>query len=340
MPDTRYFKRAGPFSLGELAAMSGGVLSEQSDPALEIQDVSPLSTAKSGDICFLDNKKYAPYLQSCEGTACILEESATAKAPPNMALVVTDAPYKTYAIIASAFYPDPETIPFIAPSAVIDETSSIGDGCHIGHGVVIGPQASIGARCVIEPNVVIGAAVTIGNESRVDANASLEYCNIGARAHLYPGVRIGQRGFGFAMDASGHKKVPQLGRVIIGDDVEVGANATIDRGAGPDTVIGDGVMIDNLVQIGHNVQIGTGSVIVAQTGIAGSSIIEHHVALGGQSGISGHITIGAGAQIGAQSGVMRDVAPGQRMLGSPAEPVRQFFRRLAFLERLTKTKGS
>ncbi|MBT5109552.1 MAG: UDP-3-O-(3-hydroxymyristoyl)glucosamine N-acyltransferase [Rhodospirillaceae bacterium] len=340
MPDTRFFKRAGPFSLGQLADLSGAVLSEQSDPSVEIQDVSPLASAKSGDICFLDNKKYAPQLQSCKGSACILEASAVAKAPPNLALVLTSAPYMTYAKIAAAFYPDTETTPFIAPTAVIDESSLIGEGCHIGHGVVIGPKASIGDGCVIEPNVVIGAAVTIGRKTRIGANASLGYCDIGARVHLYPGVRIGQRGFGFAMDASGHKKVPQLGRVIIGDDVEVGANTTIDRGAGPDTVIGDGVMIDNLVQIGHNVQIGTGCVIVAQTGIAGSSTLEHHVALGGQSGIGGHITIGAGAQIGAQSGVMRDVASGQRMLGSPATTVRQFFRRLAFIERLTKTKGA
>ena len=340
MPDTRFFKRAGPFSLGDLADLSGAVLSDHSDSSLEIRDVSPLATAKSGDICFLDNKKYAPNLQTCEGSACILEPSAAAKAPPDMALILTNSPHKTYAIVATAFYPEPETTPFIAPTAVIDESASIGVGCHIGHGVVIGHNVSISDGCTIEPNVVIGAAVTIGRDTRVGANASLGYCDIGARVHLYPGVRTGQRGFGFAMDANGHEKVPQLGRVIVGDDVEVGANSTIDRGAGPDTVIGDGVMIDNLVQIGHNVQIGKGCVIVAQTGIAGSTILENHVVLGGQSGISGHITIGAGAQIGAQSGVMRDITSGQRMLGSPAMPARQYFRRLALIERLTKTKGT
>jgi UDP-3-O-[3-hydroxymyristoyl] glucosamine N-acyltransferase len=339
MPDPRFFNNAGPFSLAVLAEISGATLSKGFDSSLEIHDVSPLASAKPGDISFLDNKKYAADLPRCKGTACILEPSMADKAPTNMALLLTNGPYKAYAIIASAFYPEPKTIPFIAPTAIIDDSASIGSGCCIGPGAIIGPEASIGEGCTIGPNVVIGAAVRIDKETRIDANSSLECCDIGARVHLYPGVRIGQRGFGFAMDASGHKKVPQLGKVIIGDDVEVGANSTIDRGAGPDTVIGDGVMIDNLVQIGHNVQIGKGCVIVAQTGVAGSSILENYVALGGQTGISGHITIGSGAQIGAQSGVMRNVPPGARMLGSPATPARQYFRRLALIERLTKTKG-
>ena len=339
MPDQRFFNRAGPFTLGALAKLSGATLSENSDPLLKIRDVSPLATAKLNDISFLDNKKYVADLKICKGTACILEPAMADKAPADMALLLTKTPYKAYATVATALYPDSKTIPFVAPTAVIDDSATIGTGCSIGFGVVIGPKAIIGARCVIGPNVVIGAAVRIGEETRIDSNTSLECCDIGARVHLYAGVRIGQRGFGFAIDASGHQKVPQLGRVIVGDDVEVGANSTIDRGAGPDTVIGDGVMIDNLVQIAHNVQIGKGCVIVAQVGVAGSSILENHVAVGGQSAINGHIRIGAGAQIGAQSGVMRNVPSGERMLGSPAVPARQFFRRLALIERLTKARG-
>ena len=339
MPDERFFCRSGPYTLEALSEMSGATLSNSSDKALEIEDVSPIDNAKSGEICFLDNRKYVEKLAICKASACILAESDAEKAPPGMALLISDDPYKSYAIIASAFYPDITPQPFIHPTAIVHPTASIAEGVYISAGVVIEKNVTVGQNCILEPNVVIGAAVELGDDTKIGANASLSHCIIGSRVHLYPGVRIGQRGFGFAMDASGPTKVPQLGRVIIGDNVEVGANSTIDRGAGPDTIIGDGVMIDNLVQIGHNVQIGSGCVIVAQTGISGSTVLEDFVSLGGQSGIAGHLKIGAGAQIGAQSGVMRDVKSGERVLGSPAAPVRQFFRRLTAIERLTKNKG-
>ncbi|MFT6581011.1 MAG: UDP-3-O-[3-hydroxymyristoyl] glucosamine N-acyltransferase [Alphaproteobacteria bacterium] len=339
MPDARFFSRSGPFTLEELAEITGSTIANATNPKQEILDVSPLDLAQPGDISFLDNRKYVTQLASCKASACILSETDAKIAPNNLTLLITDTPYKAYAIVATAFYPDITARADIHPSAVIHETATIGTGCQISPGVVIERGAFIGENCILEPNAVIGAAVQLGANTRVGANASLSHCQIGARVHLYPGVRIGQRGFGFAMDVTGHKKVPQLGIVIVGDDVEVGANTTIDRGAGPDTIIGDGVMIDNLVQIGHNVRIGSGSVIVAQTGISGSSTLESFVALGGQSGVAGHLTIGAGAQIGAQSGVMRDVKPGERLVGSPATPTRQFFRQLATIERMTKNKG-
>ena len=155
---------------------------------------------------------------------------------------------------------------------------------------------------------------------------------------LYPGVRIGQDGFGFAIDPAGHVKVPQLGRVKIGNHIEIGANTTIDRGAGPDTEIGDGTWIDNLVQIGHNVRIGRGCVIVSQVGISGSTQIGDFVAIGGQAGIAGHLNIGSGARIGAQSGVMNDIPHMSEYMGSPAFPKTQFFRQVAALNRLIKKK--
>jgi len=179
----------------------------------------------------------------------------------------------------------------------------------------------------------------LGADVRVGANVSISHALIGARVRLYPGVRIGQDGFGFALDPARFIKVPQLGRVIIEDDVEVGANTTIDRGAVPDTIIGAGTMIDNLVQIGHNVQIGRGCVLVSQVGISGSTRLGDHVMIGGQAGLSGHLTIGSGARIGAQAGVMRDVAPGETVLGAPALPMREFFRQVAALQRLAKKKG-
>jgi UDP-3-O-[3-hydroxymyristoyl] glucosamine N-acyltransferase len=197
----------------------------------------------------------------------------------------------------------------------------------------------IGARCLIGANSVIGQGSVLGDDVRVGPNVSISHALIGARVRLYPGARIGQDGFGFALDPRGYVKVPQLGRVVIENDVEIGANTTIDRGAGPDTVVGAGTMIDNLVQIGHNVRIGRGCVLVSQVGISGSTRLGDYVMIGGQGGLVGHLTIGHGAQIAAQAGIMRDVAPGERVMGSPAVPFREFFRQVAALQKLARKKG-
>ena len=182
---------------------------------------------------------------------------------------------------------------------------------------------------------MIGQSVEIGDGCVIGANTSISHALIGAYVRIYPGVRIGQDGFGFAIDPAGHVKVPQLGRVIIEDSVEIGANTTIDRGAGPDTVIGQGAWIDNLVQIGHNVKIGRGCVIIAQTGVAGSTVLEDYVVLAAQVGVAGHLTIGMGARVGAQSGVMRDVASGSEVMGAPALPAKQFMRQIAMLKKMS-----
>jgi UDP-3-O-[3-hydroxymyristoyl] glucosamine N-acyltransferase len=183
---------------------------------------------------------------------------------------------------------------------------------------------------------VIGRNVQIGEHVRVGASATVSHAHIGDHSRLYTGVRIGQDGFGFAIDPRGHVKVPQLGRVIIEGHVEIGANTCIDRGAGPDTVIGQGTWIDNLVQIGHNVRIGRGCIIVSQVGIAGSTVLEDFVAIGGQGGISGHLHIGQGARIAAGSGVIKDIPAGEEQMGYPAQPIRDFMKQVAFMKRLIK----
>ncbi len=340
MADPRFFTRAGPFTLRRLAEIAGAEIGNGADPELTLEDVAPLEAAGPGQLSFLDNRRYVDAFAASKAAACLVHPDLAGRAPPGMALLVTRKPYKGYALCAQAFYPEPSPAAGVSPAAHVDPTAEIGVGTSVAPGAVIEAGARIGARCRIDANAVIGRNVQIGDDTRIGACASLSHCVVGARVHVYTGARIGQDGFGFAMDAAGHVRVPQLGRVIIEDDVEVGANVTIDRGAGPDTVIGRGCMIDNLVQIGHNVHLGPGCVIVAQSGISGSTKLDHHVVLAAQAGITGHLKIGAGARIAAQSGVMRDVEPGAEVCGSPAMPIRQFMRQVALLGRLSRGKGS
>jgi len=204
---------------------------------------------------------------------------------------------------------------------------------------VIGPRADIGPRCRIAAGAVIGPGVVLGADCRIGTHASLECAVLGARVYIYPGARIGQEGFGFATGPSGFVTVPQLGRVMIADDVEVGANSTIDRGSMQDTVIGAGTRIDNLVQVGHNVRVGRCCALVAQSGFSGSVVIEDFVQVAGQAGLAGHLRVGARARIGGQAGVMSDVAPGAEVVGSPAMPVRAFFRQVVALRKLAERRG-
>jgi len=335
MADPRFFDKQPECLLSDLAMRVGAAL-RGADKTIE--DVAPLQSADERQISFLDNIRYKEqYLKSKAG-ACIVAPAMADLAPNGMSVLVTSNPYKTYAQIAQIFYPDAYPSAQIHPSANIGKDVTLGAGVHIAAGVVIGDQAIIGDGCWIEPNAVIGAGVQMGTKCRIGACATVSHALLGDHVRLYPGVRVGQDGFGFAIDPAGHVKVPQLGRVIIEDHVEVGANSTIDRGAGPDTVIGAGTWIDNLVQIGHNVKIGRGCVLVAQSGVAGSTVLEDYAVLAAQSGVAGHLTIGKGAQIGAKAGVMRDVPAGEVQLGAPAMPVKEFMRQVATLKRLTKTQ--
>lgn len=339
MADPRFFTVAGPFTVAEIARRTGAAIAGAAAGERSLADVAPLETAGPEHLTFLDNRKYLDAFRQTRAGAAFVHPDLAVAAPAGLTLLVTPAPYRAYAVAAQAFYPEPAPVPGIAPSAVVDPSARLGPGCRIEAHAVIGAGVEIGARGWIGANAVIGAGCVLGEEVRVGANASLSHCRVGARVRLYPGVRIGQEGFGFALDPAGYVKVPQLGRVIIGDDVEVGANSTIDRGAGPDTVIGAGTMIDNLVQIGHNVQVGRGCVLVAQSGISGSTRLGDRVMIGGQGGLTGHLTIGSGARIAAQAGVMRDVAPGEEVVGSPAMPGRDYFRQVAVLRRLAAKKG-
>ncbi|MFV3073330.1 UDP-3-O-(3-hydroxymyristoyl)glucosamine N-acyltransferase [Niveispirillum fermenti] len=339
MADPRFFDRAGPFTLAELASRSGAEVASGADPDLLLSDVAPLDQAGPGQLGFLDNRKYVEAFRASKAGACVVHPSLADRAPAGMALLLSPKPYRAYALCAQAFYPLPVASGAVSPAAHIDPTARLGEGVEVAAGAVVEAGAEIGPRSRIAANAVIGRNVRVGADSVIGACASLSHCLVGDRVVIYPGARIGQDGFGFAMDVAGHVRVPQLGRVIIDDDVEVGANVTIDRGAGPDTVIGRGCMIDNLVQIGHNVTLGTGCVIVAQSGISGSTRFDHHAVLAAQAGVAGHLTIGAGARIAAQSGVMRDVPPMTEVLGTPAQPKRQYFRQVAMMARLARGRS-
>jgi UDP-3-O-[3-hydroxymyristoyl] glucosamine N-acyltransferase len=241
--------------------------------------------------------------------------------------------------VAALFHPLPPVTPGIHPSAVIAASARIDPSVEVGPLAVIGENVVIGPRGRIGAMVVIGDGVEIGRDVRIGPHASLSHALIGDRVYIYPGVRIGQDGFGFAVTPEGFQTVPQLGRVLIEDDVEIGANSTVDRGTLEDTVIGAGTRIDNLVQIAHNVRIGRACIIVAQAGISGSTVLEDQVVLAGQAGVAGHLRIGAGSRIGAQAGLMADVPPRSEMVGSPAQPVKAFFKEVATLRRWVRDGG-
>ncbi|WP_169569183.1 UDP-3-O-(3-hydroxymyristoyl)glucosamine N-acyltransferase [Sneathiella limimaris] len=339
MADASFFKKEGPFRLQELADISGATLLNSDLSELMIIDVGSLDQAGPGEISFLSNPKYVEVFKTTKASACIISEKQVQHAPEGIAVLVSGDPYKSYAKIAQHFYPAEKSTGEIHPTAVIAPTARIGENVSIGAYSIIGENVRIGRDTIIKNQVSIEEGVKLGRNCIISSQVSLQACHIGDNVTLHSGVRIGCDGFGFAPDPSGHIKIPQLGRVLIGSNVEIGANTAIDRGAGPDTIIGDGCWIDNLCQIGHNVQMGRGCILAAQTGVSGSSVLEDFVVLGGQVGLAGHIKIGMGTQVTAKSGVISDIPPGQVYAGFPARPRKEFFRSIATLSKLSKPKG-
>ena len=342
MNEPVFFRRAPAPTLAQIIAETGARAPEGTDLSQVIEGLGPLDTAGPGELSFLDNPKYVEQLASTRATAIFIGERYAARTPQGVIALVAADPYRAFARIAGVLFPEalrPGSFfgaSGVSPMSFVHPEARLEPGVIVDPGAVIGPRAAVGAGTVIGPHAVIGPDVRIGRDCAVGAGAAVQHTLIGDRVILHPGVRIGQDGFGFAMGPKGHVKVPQIGRVIIQNDVEIGANTTVDRGANRDTVIGEGTKIDNLVQIAHNVTIGRHCVIVSHVGISGSTTLGDFVVIAGQAGLTGHLKIGMGVQIAAQSGVMSDVPAGQKWGGSPAQPMREWLKSIVLLQKLGK----
>ncbi|MGE0701135.1 MAG: UDP-3-O-(3-hydroxymyristoyl)glucosamine N-acyltransferase, partial [Hyphomicrobiaceae bacterium] len=336
-----FFDRRGPFRLAEVARCIGAEPPSGGDVERLVSDVRPLELAGPGDLTFIDNRKYIDSRAGTRAADCLVAPALAERLPQGTTPLVMRSPYHGFALALQLFYPDA-----MAPKAAgygaadgggfVHPSATVEPGAEIEPGAVVGREAAIGAGTTIAAGAVVGYRCTVGRGCYVGPGATVTHALIGDRVIIHAGVRIGQDGFGFAMGPKGHIKVPQIGRVIIQDNVEIGANTAIDRGSLKDTVIGEGCKIDNLVQIGHNVVLGRHCVIVAQVGISGSTELGDFVVMGGHSGAVGHVKIGSGAQIAGMAHVKDDVPPGARMGGTPARPFREWAREVALLKRLSR----
>ena len=338
-----FFLRGDPISLQSLADAVGAELDAASDGVTEIDDLRALEEASATHLTFCTGPKYAKQLTATNAGACLIKRPDVSLVPAGVVPIISDAPHRAFAVAVGLLYPtslQPEASaarvadgdPLVHPSA------EIADGVTIEPGAIVGREARIGTGTTIAAGAVVGYRVFVGRNCYIGPGASVTHALIGDAVTLHAGSRVGQDGFGYVMSAEGHFKVPQIGRVIIDDRVELGANSTVDRGFLTDTKIGEGTKIDNLVQIGHNVVIGRHCIVISQTGIAGSAQLGDFVVLGAQSGVVEHVKIGDGALIAGMSHVKNDVAPGARMGGTPARPFNEWAREVAAVRRLAKKR--
>jgi len=319
-----------PRRLADLAAAVGGAV--EGDPGALISGVAPLESATSSEITFLANPKYLAEARKARPGAILAGPGVDL---PGLNVVRVADPYLAMAAILALFHPEARPEPGVREGASVGEGASIDPSAAVLAGARLGDRVTVGARSVIHPGVVIGDGCVIGSESVIHPNASLYAGTIvGSRVIVHAGVVLGSDGFGFAADGGGAVKIPQVGNVVVEDDVEIGANCTVDRATFGSTVIGRGAKIDNLVQIAHNVVVGPGSILVAQSGIAGSTRLGRGVIFAGQSGAVGHISIGDGAKIGAKTAVTSDLPAGAFVIGHPAIDARVWKRAAAAFAKL------
>jgi UDP-3-O-[3-hydroxymyristoyl] glucosamine N-acyltransferase len=342
MRKRRFFDRPAGLTIAEIAALTGAESCDAARLAHLITDVAPVDLAGPADLTFIESGKYAEALATTRAGACLMPQRFESQAPKSLIVLRTAEPYRAFVAVHSELYPQslrPTSLfesSDIAPGATVHPTARLESDVTVDPGAVIGPRAEIGAGSIIAATAVIGPDVLIGRDCAIGAGCSILHALIGDRVVIHPGCRIGQDGFGYIAGA-GPVKIPQTGRVIIQNDVEIGAGTMIDRGGIRDTMIGEATKIDNSCQIGHNVVIGRHCLIVAQSGLSGSVTLEDYAVLGGAVGLAPHVTIGKGARVAARSGVMNDIPAEETWGGYPARPRMQWMRQQAILARLTSS---
>ena len=331
MTEPRFFPEPEPTTLAAVAALTGVALPSADVADRVIANVASLERAGPSDIAYCEGRRFAALLRATKAGACFIRKGEVGIVPEGTVPLVSDQPHRAFVTLSRHFYPGavrgtPVGEGIRSVHAAIDPSARLEDGVGVEAFAVIGPGVEVGSGSVIGAGAVIGPGVRIGRNTMVSAGATLSHALLGDRVVIHPGVRVGQDGFGFLPGAAGHLKIPQIGRVIVQDDVEIGANSTVDRGSNRDTVIGEGTKIDNLVQIGHNVVIGRHCLVAGNAGISGSVTIGDFVMIGGGVGIKDNVTIGSGARIAGASAVSSDVPAGEAWGGFPAIPVEQWQR--------------
>jgi UDP-3-O-[3-hydroxymyristoyl] glucosamine N-acyltransferase len=342
MAQPTFFEQPPWSTLADIAALTRAHLVDASRAGQQVRGLASLDEAGPMHLTFFDNLKYADQLAATKAGACVVSARFEAGVPTHVAVLRAAQPFREFVKIARELYSGalrPQSwfgIAGIAPSAIIDSTAHLEDGVIVDPLAVIGPNVEIGTGTVIGSGAVIGPGVKIGRDCNVGANSSIQFTLVGNDVLIHPGCHIGQDGFGFVSNSGGHLKVPQICRVVIQNQVEIGAGTTVDRGSMRDTVVGEGTKIDNQVQIGHNVRVGRNCLLAAKVAIGGSVVIGDNVALGAGAGINNHANIGDGAQVTAMSGVKDDVPAGGRWGGFFAKPTRQWFREIVVMQRLAR----
>lgn len=337
MVDTRFHASSGPAPLGALLGpIASSIELDERAAGLVIEGADELVTAGPRHIALAAHKDYVEELRATSAGAVLVVPALRAEVPPQTVAVVVERPHEIFADILDRLYPTDTRTATAGLSNGGTAPPMLEEGVEIGPNVVLGHGVEIGRNTVIGANTVIGNGVTIGRNCVIASNCTIDCAHLGNNVVIHAGVRIGCEGFGWLDFGKSNRKIPQLGRVIIQDGVEIGANSTVDRGALGDTVIGQGTKIDNLVQIGHNCRIGRYCLIAGQSGLSGSTILEDGVLMGGGSGTSGHLTIGAGSIVRGRAAVATDLPPKSDVAGAPAHNLRDFWREVATLRRLSK----
>ncbi len=340
LTEFKFFSRAANLSVADIIALTGAEPPEGTDLSRRLTGIAPIDKAEAGDLSFVSETKFAGLLQSTRAGAVLTTAHFAQAAPQRLTVLCVRKPYDAFVGVARKIYSGAlrptsmfDTIG-ISPAAMVHPSAQLESGVTVDPFAVIGPSARIGAGTLIGAHATIGPGVEIGRDCAIGANCSITHAHVGDRVIVHPGCHIGQDGYGYLMSPAGHTKVPQVGSVVIGHDVEIGSGTQIDRGGIRDTVIGEGTKIDNLCQIGHNCVVGRHCIIVAQSGLSGSVTLEDFVILGPRTGIIPHITVGKGAITASRSTIYEDVPAGEFWGGFPAKPRKRWLREVVALEQL------